>query len=63
MALKRLIMNLDEAEHVALMKKARAGGDTLSNYVRKALGLPPVRQGIKASASAAKSRRRPAKGE
>jgi hypothetical protein len=50
MGRKRLVMNLDEVEHAALMKKARAGGDTLSNFVRKALGLQPVRQGIKAPA-------------
>ena len=51
-------MNLDEAEHAALMKRARDGGETLSNFVRKALGLPPVQQGIKRVVAQPKSTQR-----
>ena len=59
-----MVINLDETEHARLMKTARAAGDTLSNFVRKALGLPAVRQGVKAAVAIGKARKKPAaKGE
>jgi hypothetical protein len=47
MAKKRLIVDLDGAEHAGLVKSARAVEMTVSNYVRKALGLPLLKQGVK----------------
>jgi hypothetical protein len=61
MGRKRLVINLDETEHARLMKTARDAGDTLSNSVRKALGLPSVRQGVKAPPPRA-AKKRAAKG-
>jgi hypothetical protein len=47
MGTKRLVIELDETEHKALLKKARALDMTLSNLVRNALELPLLKQGIK----------------
>jgi hypothetical protein len=47
MAKKRLIVDLDEVEHAGLVKSARAVDMTVSNFVRKALGLPLLKQGVK----------------
>jgi len=49
MGKKRLIVDLDETEHRALVNSARAADMTVSNYVRKALSLPLLRQGVKRS--------------
>jgi hypothetical protein len=61
MGRKRLVISLDETEHATLMKTARDAGDTLSNWVRTALGLPSVRQGVKAPPPT--GRKRVAKGK
>jgi predicted HicB family RNase H-like nuclease len=47
MGKKRLIVDLDETEHRALVNSARAADMTVSNYVRKALSLPLLKQGVK----------------
>jgi hypothetical protein len=47
MGKKRLIVDLDETEHRALVNRARAIDMTVSNYVRKALELPLLKQGVK----------------
>jgi hypothetical protein len=57
MAKKRLIVDLDETEHRALVKSARSLDMTVSNYVRKALGLPLLKQGVKRPEPAKKARR------
>jgi hypothetical protein len=54
MGKKRLIVDLDEAEHKALMKKARALDMTLSNLVRSVLDLPLLKQGVKRTEQAKK---------
>ena len=47
MGKKRLIVDLDETEHRALVNRARAVDMTVSNFVRKALALPLLKQGVK----------------
>ncbi len=47
MGKKRLVIDLDESEHEALVKKARKASLTVSNYVRGAINLPMLRQGVK----------------
>jgi hypothetical protein len=47
MGKKRLIVDLDETEHRALVEDSRAADMTVSNYVRKALKLPLLKQGVK----------------
>jgi hypothetical protein len=43
--MRRMIVLVTEDQHAALKKTAAPSELTLSNYVRKALGLPPERQG------------------
>jgi hypothetical protein len=50
MAKKRLVIDLNEENHRILRDKARAEDITIANYVRRALGLPQERQGVKAEA-------------
>ena len=45
MGKKRLVIDLDETQHLALVRKARSVEMTVSNYVRKVLGFPPEHQG------------------
>jgi hypothetical protein len=45
---KRLVLDLDEAEHKNLAQTARALELTVPNYVRQAVGLPIQEQGVKA---------------
>jgi hypothetical protein len=47
MGKKRLIVDLDETEHRGLVEDARALNMTVSNYVRKALSLSLLKQGVK----------------
>ncbi len=47
MGKKRLVIDLNDADHAALTHKARAAGSTVANYVRAAVGLPLERQGVK----------------
>jgi hypothetical protein len=68
MGKKRLIVDLDEAEHGAVSEKARAAKMSVANYVRRALDLPPVKWGVKraepakkAAAASAKVRAKKAK--
>ena len=62
MGKKRLVLNLEEAHHKGLVDRARAAEMTVSNYVRKALGLPLERQGVKPNAPwSEKLAKRPAK--
>ncbi|MCW5976928.1 MAG: hypothetical protein KIT09_02570 [Bryobacteraceae bacterium] len=56
--MKRLIVNMSDADHKTLRSKALAEDLTLSNYVRRALGLPMERQGVKAAAPPAKRARK-----
>jgi hypothetical protein len=58
MAKKRLIVDLEETEHRALVKSARLLDVTVSNYVRKALGLPLLKQGVKRPEPAKKAAKR-----
>jgi hypothetical protein len=62
---KRLIVEMTQAEHSRLLGAARALGMTLSNYVRRALDLPEIKQGVKRTATArpAKAKKPAAKGE
>ena len=62
MGKKRLIVDLDETEHRALVNCARAVDMTVSNYVRKALELPLLKQGVKRPQPAKKAAKRKAKG-
>jgi hypothetical protein len=50
MTKKRLVIDLDEADHKNLTQSARALDLTASNYVRQAVGLPVQEQGVKAPA-------------
>ena len=50
MGKKRLVIDLDEADHAALVKKARKSEMTVANFVRQAVGLPLQRQGVKQTA-------------
>jgi hypothetical protein len=68
MGKKRLIVDLDEAEHGAVSEKARVAKMSVANYVRGALDLPPVKWGVrraepakKAAAASAKVRAKKAK--
>jgi len=47
MGKKRLVIDLAEADHAALVKKARKAETTVDNFVRQAVGLPLQRQGVK----------------
>jgi hypothetical protein len=53
-AKKRLVIELTEGDHASLMKRARDVGMTAANYVRKALGFPLERQGVKTKRGTAK---------
>ena len=44
---KRLIVLLDEKDHLRLEDQARKERISVSNYVRRALGIPEERQGVK----------------
>jgi hypothetical protein len=50
MAYKRLVIDIGEADHHKLKKKALTLNTSLSNYVRRALGLPEERHGVKKEA-------------
>jgi hypothetical protein len=58
MGRKRLIVDLLETDHAELVKKARAAGLTVSNFVRQSCGLPLERQGVKRSEETRKTRRK-----
>jgi hypothetical protein len=45
MAKKRLVIDLQKDQHEALVRKAWDAKLTLSNYIRKKLGLPLEEQG------------------
>ena len=62
MGKKRLVIDLEETDHAALVEAARGAQMTVSNYVRRALGLPLERQGIKRAAITGRSRRKSARG-
>ena len=47
MGKKRLVIDLNDADHAKLVKDARAIGMTVANYVRRAVDLPLERQGVK----------------
>jgi hypothetical protein len=51
MGKKRLVIDLDEADHAALVKKARKAEMTVANFVRQAVELPLQRQGVKQQAA------------
>ena len=54
MGKKRLVIDLDERHHAALVEEARKLGMTTANLVRKALDIPLERQGVKAAAAPTK---------
>ena len=56
MGKKRLVIDLDETEHGALVQQARKANLTVSNYVRRAIDLPMLRQGVKRQVPTAKGR-------
>jgi hypothetical protein len=56
---KRLVLDLGASQHAMLVKKARAADLTLSNYVRKALGLPPEHQGKPSKRQSTKAAAKP----
>jgi hypothetical protein len=58
MGKKRLIVDLDETEHRGLVNSARAVDMTVSNYVRKALSLPLLKQGVKRPEAGKKAAKR-----
>jgi hypothetical protein len=49
MVKKRLVIDLNQVDHAALVQAARAIDSTVANYVRRALNLPLQRQGVKAA--------------
>jgi hypothetical protein len=57
MGKKRLVIDLDEGDHAALVKKARKADMTVANLVRQAVDLPLQRQGVKQT-----PKKKPAKG-
>jgi hypothetical protein len=56
MALKRLVIDIDEVHHRKLKKLALDSDTSLSNYVRRALGLPEARHGVKRTKKVSKKR-------
>ena len=64
MARKRLVIEVADEDHAALMKRARDGGMTAANYIRQMLNLPLQKQGVKTirPAVAKKPSKRPQKG-
>jgi hypothetical protein len=52
MGKKRIIVEVNEVDYKRLVEDARGVGATLSNYIRKAVGLPLERQGVKGNLSA-----------
>ena len=47
MAYKRLVIDINDADHRRLKRRALSLEMSLSNYVRRALGLPEERHGVK----------------
>jgi hypothetical protein len=62
MGKKRLIVDLLDVDHAELVQRARDAGLTVSNYVRRACGLPLEHQG-KRRVEAPKVAPRKAKGK
>ena len=63
MGKKRMVIDLNDADYLKVAESARAAGMTVSNFVRKAVGVPLERQGVKrATRPAEKARKRAAKG-
>ena len=57
MGKKRLVIDLTDTEHNGLVRAARKQDLTLSNYVRKTLGVPLRQQGVKHPEDSPKSTR------
>jgi hypothetical protein len=59
-----MVIDMNDADYVKVAESARAAGMTVANFVRKAVGVPLERQGVKrATPPAKKMRRRTAKGQ
>ena len=54
MGKKRLIVDLLDVDHAALVQKARDAGLNVSNFVRQSCGLPLEQQGKKRAEATAK---------
>jgi hypothetical protein len=62
MGKKRMVIDLNDADYLKVAESARAAGMTVSNFVRKAVGIPLERQGVKRVTPPVKARKRAAKG-
>lgn len=51
MGKKRVVIDLNDIDHGELVKGARKAELTISNYIRRAVGLPEERQGVKRPAT------------
>jgi hypothetical protein len=62
MGKKRMVIDMNDADYVRVAESARAAGMTIANFVRKAVGVPLERQGVKRVTPPAKKARK-AKGQ
>jgi hypothetical protein len=48
---KRLVIDMNKLDYMDLARQAKRSELTVSNYVRRAVGLPMERQGVRRQAS------------
>jgi hypothetical protein len=47
MGKKRMVIDLNDTDYLKVAESARSAGMTVSNFVRRAIGIPLERQGVK----------------
>lgn len=59
-----MVIDLNDADYLKVAESARSAGMTVSNFVRRAVGIPLERQGVKRPEAQVKAaRKRAAKSE